>query len=187
MRACSCGLVLSSAIKSPRNASSDAEVDLADARHRAKPRLLRQAAAKNINEETEDNRTKIDIAVDWVADFSGSLSFLFLHMVWFFVWIILNVNPLVRSSLGGFDPFPFGLLTMSVSLEAIMLSVLVLLSQNRQIARDRVRNEIEYQVNLSAELKVAHLHEKIDKLQADVLQSLANLEKATGIRPTNAP
>lgn len=156
-------------------------------RLRETSRLLRQAAAKNINEETEDNRTKIDIAVDWVADFSGSLSFLFLHIVWFVVWIGLNVGPLARTGAGGFDPFPFGLLTMTVSLEAIMLSVLVLLSQNRQIARDRVRNEIEYQVNLSAELKVAHLHEKIDKLQVDVLQSLASLEKAAGIRPTHTP
>jgi uncharacterized membrane protein len=57
------------------------------------------------------------------------------------------------------DPFPFGLLTMVVSLEAIILSVFVLLSQNRQVARDRVRNDIEYQVNLKAELEIKQFHE----------------------------
>ena len=55
----------------------------------------------------------------------------------FTIWIALNVHPLSGSSFGGFDPFPFGLLTMAVSLEAIILSVFVLLSQNRQAERDR--------------------------------------------------
>lgn len=155
-------------------------------RLRETSRLLRHSASKDINEETEDNRTRLEVVVDWVADFSGSLSFLFIHVGLFFVWIILNVKPLVHSNLGGFDPFPFGLLTMAVSLEAIVLSVLVLLSQNRQIARDRVRNEIEYQVNLSAELKVAHLHEKLDSLQVDVLQRLTNIERASGGRSQEA-
>lgn len=154
-------------------------------RLRETSRLLRQSAAKNINEETEDNRSRVEAIADWVADFSGSLTFLFIHLGIFFVWIVLNVNPLVHSRMGGFDPFPFGLLTMSVSLEAIVLSVLVLLSQNRQIARDRVRNEIEYQVNLSAELKVAHLHEKVDHLQEELLGRIAGIERATGVRPTH--
>ncbi len=68
-----------------------------------------------------------------------------------------------------FDPFPFGLLTMAVSLEAIILSVFVLLSQNRQAAKERVRGDIEYDVNLKAELEIAHLHEKVDRLTSDVL------------------
>jgi uncharacterized membrane protein len=84
--------------------------------------------------------------------------------------------------LGGFDAFPFGLLTMCVSLEAIILSVFVLLSQNRQIQRDRVRNEIEYEVNLKAELEIAHMHEKVDHMHAEILGRLAGLEKA--LRPT---
>lgn len=151
-------------------------------RLRETSRLLRQTAAKDINEETEDNRSRVERIADWVADFSGSLEFLFIHLGIFFVWIVLNVEPLTRSRFGGFDPFPFGLLTMAVSLEAIVLSVLVLLSQNRQIARDRVRNEIEYQVNLSAELKVAHLHEKLDRFQVEVLQRLSQLERSKAAR-----
>jgi CRP/FNR family cyclic AMP-dependent transcriptional regulator len=70
-----------------------------------------------------------------------------------------------------------------VSLEAIILSVFVLLSQSRQVARDRVRNDIEYDVNLKAELEIAHLHEKFDHLHAEVLQRLSNIERHSK-RPT---
>jgi uncharacterized membrane protein len=119
--------------------------------------------------------------VDWIAAFSGSLSFLFLHVALFAVWIVLNVSPLSVSEVGGFDVFPFGLLTMCVSLEAIILSVFVLLSQNRQIARDSVRNDIEYEINLKAELEVAQLHEKFDRLYEQVTRRLANLERGTSL------
>jgi uncharacterized membrane protein len=138
-------------------------------------KLLRHTASRNINEETEDKRTKVMKVADWISDFSGSLPFLFIHIGIFFVWIILNAGPL--AVLGGWDPFPFGLLTMVVSLEAIILSVFVLLSQNRQVARDRVRNDIEYEVNLKAELEIAHMHEKVDHMHAEILQRLAKLEK----------
>jgi CRP/FNR family cyclic AMP-dependent transcriptional regulator len=156
-------------------------------RLRETSRLLRQSAAKDINEETEDKRSRIEQAADWVTEFSGSIPFLGIHIVLFTVWIALNVSPLDRLAVGGFDPFPFGLLTMAVSLEAIILSVLVMLSQNRQIARDRIRNDIEYQVNISAEAKVAHLHEKVDRLQEQVLARLAAIEKATGAPPPAKP
>jgi uncharacterized membrane protein len=71
---------------------------------------------------------------------------------------------------------------MAVSLEAIILSVFVLLSQNRQVARDRVRNDIEYDVNLKAELEIAHLHEKFDHLHAELLERLSTLEKSAKIQ-----
>jgi CRP/FNR family transcriptional regulator, cyclic AMP receptor protein len=132
-------------------------------RLRDSAKLLRHSVSRDINEETEDKRTTVMKVADWISEFSGSLEFLFIHLGIFFVWITLNTGPLGRS-VGGFDPFPFGLLTMVVSLEAIILSVFVLLSQNRQVARDRVRNDIEYQVNLKAELEIAHLHEKVDEL-----------------------
>jgi uncharacterized membrane protein len=150
-------------------------------------RLLRMAAAKDINEETEDHRSHIERAADWVTEFSGSIPFLLIHLVWFTVWIVLNVEPLASSDAGGFDPFPFGLLTMCVSLEAIILSVLVMLSQNRQVARDRIRNDIEYQVNVSAEAKVAHLHEKVDRLHEEVLARIQQLQARTpGAPPSGA-
>jgi uncharacterized membrane protein len=147
-------------------------------RVRASAKLLRRTASRNINEETEDKRTRVMRVADWISEFSGSLSFLFIHCALFAVWIGLNSGPLARTAVGGWDVFPYGLLTMAVSLEAIILSVFLLLSQNRQVARDRVRNDIEYQVNLKAELEIAHLHEKVDHLHAQILERLANIEQA---------
>jgi uncharacterized membrane protein len=141
--------------------------------------LLVRTASRNINDLEEDRRTRVMKIADWISEFSGSIPFLFIHIVIFFVWIILNVRPLSRTSLGNFDPFPFGLLTMVVSLEAIILSVFVLLSQNRQVARDRVRNDIEYNVNLKAELEIAHMHEKFDQMNADLLARLDALQKTS--------
>jgi uncharacterized membrane protein len=147
-------------------------------RQRETARLLRHTATRNVNDQTPDNRTPVMKAADWIAAFSGSMPFLGLHVLGFTVWIALNVAPLKDTRFGGFDPFPFGLLTMAVSLEAIILSVFVLLSQNRQVERERVRNDIEYDVNLKAELEIAHLHEKLDHLHEEVLARLASLERA---------
>ncbi len=139
--------------------------------------LLRHTASRNVNEEAEDRRTTVERWADWIAEFSGSISFLMLHVVFFAVWILLNVNWLPGWKPPMFDPFPFGLLTMVVSLEAIILSVFVLLSQNRQAAKDRVRGDIEYEVNLKAELEVAELHQKIDRLHAEALGRLDELRR----------
>jgi uncharacterized membrane protein len=136
--------------------------------------LLRRSASRNINQEAEDRRTPTMKVADWIATASGSIPFLLIHCVIFAVWIVLNVG---WVKFGDFDPFPFGLLTMVVSLEAIILSVFVLLSQNRQAARERVRNDIEYEVNLKAEMEIVHLHEKIDHMHAEVLGRLAGIEK----------
>jgi uncharacterized membrane protein len=146
-------------------------------RFRETARLMRRLAARDINEEVEEKRTPVGRIADWISEFSGSFSFLFLHCLIFGVWIGLNTGPLERTSIGGWDPFPFGFLTMCVSLEAILLSVFVLLSQNRQVARDRLRNDIEYRVNLKAELEIAHLHEKLDHMNAEILDRLAALER----------
>jgi len=148
-------------------------------RIRETAKLLRHSVSRDINEDIEDKRTRVMKVADWISEFSGSLEFLFIHLGLFFVWIVLNVGPLARTGLGNFDPFPFGLLTMVVSLEAIILSVFVLLSQNRQVARDRVRNDIEYQVNLKAELEIGHLHEKVDHFHQEVMRRLSVLEKAS--------
>jgi len=145
-------------------------------RLRESSRLLRGSASRNVNIEHEDRRSLVQKGADWISDFSGSLPFLFIHIGMFAFWIGMNVEPLA-SSIGGWDPYPFGLLTMSVSLEAIILSVFVLLSQNRQIARDRVRNDIEYDINLKAELEIAQLHEKFDQLYEQLQKRLANLER----------
>jgi uncharacterized membrane protein len=145
--------------------------------------LLRQTASRNVNQEVDDTRTTVQRIADWIAEFSGSLTFLFLHLLWFFSWIMLNTR-LVQSidipwvqAMTGFDPFPYGLLTMTVSLEAIVLSVFVLLSQSRQVAKDKIRGDIEYDVNLKAELEIAQLHEKMDRLYGEALARMERIEK----------
>lgn len=144
--------------------------------------LLRNTATRNVNEEVEDNRTRVMKTADWIADFSGSLPFLFMHVGLFFFWIIFNVHVLPW---GDFDPFPFGLLTMVVSLEAIILSVFVLLSQNRQVARDRIQGDVEYDVNLKSEMQIEHLHEKFDRFTEVALERLERIERRS-LRPPNS-
>jgi len=140
---------------------------------------LRHTATRNVNEEVEDKRTVVQKSADWIAEFSGSIAFLGIHVVWFLVWILANVGWL--PGIPEFDPFPFGLLTMIVSLEAIMLSVFVLLSQNRQAEKDHVRADIEYDVNLKAELEIAQLHEKMDRLHAEVTRRLEQVARKIAV------
>ena len=143
-------------------------------RLRTSSERLRQTATRNVNEETEDKRSRVQKGADWIAEFSGSITFLMIHVVWFTVWVIINSVKL--PIIPQFDPFPFGFLTLTVSLEAIFLSVFVLLSQNRQAAKDRVRSDIEYDVNLKAELEIVQLHEKMDRLTSDVLLRLEQIQ-----------
>ena len=135
--------------------------------------LLRTRVSRNVNEEMQEHLTTLQKISDWIAWFSGSMSFLLLNLFWFGSWILVNVAPF---GVPHFDPFPFGLLTMIVSLEAIFLSCFVLISQNRQSEKDHVRSDIEYEVNIKAELEVAHLHEKVDQIHEEMLRRLTRLE-----------
>ena len=153
-----------------------AAIDLLSAmarRLRVSAERLRHTASRNVNLAAEDNRTAVQKAADWIADFSGSIPFLVLHFLFFASWILMNVKLIPGAPM--FDAYPFGLLTMLVSLEAIFLSVFVLLSQNRQAAKERIRGDIEYEVNIKAEMEVAHLHEKVDLLNANTADSAARI------------
>ena len=144
-------------------------------RHRETVERLRHTATRNVNEEHEDQRTLLQKSADWIAGFAGSIPFLLIHVGVFAFWIAVNCVHI--PGVPQFDPYPFGFLTLAVSLEAIFLSVFVLLSQNRQAAKDRVHADIEYDVNLKAELEIAHLHEKIDRLTGDVLVRLDRVHR----------
>lgn len=141
--------------------------------------LLQARVSRNANEEAivHDKGNIVMRVADWVAAFSGSITFLVLHAFFFTFWIVFN------GTSWAFDPFPYNLLTMTVSLEAIMLSTLLLFSSNRSAARDAIRNNIEYDVNLKAELEVAHLHEKNDAMHAEMNERFARIEKALNIAP----
>ena len=136
--------------------------------------LLRTRVSRNVNEEIEEHSTPLQRVADWIAWFSGSMPFLMINAAWFIIWITLNT---AHTGVPQFDPYPFGLLTMIVSLEAIFLSCFVLVSQNRQAEKDRVRSDIEYEVNIKAELEVTHLHEKTDRIYENMLARFAKLEK----------
>ena len=151
------------------------------ARHRQTVERLRHTATRNVNEEIEDKRTVVQKSADWIAAFAGSIPFLLIHVGLFAFWLVANWARI--PGIPQFDPYPFGFLTLAVSLEAIFLSVFVLLSQNRQAAKDRVHADIEYDVNLKAELEIAHLHEKLDRLTGDIL---AQLDRVHRLLPASA-
>jgi uncharacterized membrane protein len=96
-----------------------------------------------------------DRVADQVTGFAGSLSFIYIHTAWFAFWIAVNAGVFGASLV--FDDFPYGLLTMVVSLEAIFLSTFVLVSQNRQAARSDIRSDLDFENNLRSEIWAVHI------------------------------
>ncbi len=137
--------------------------------------LLRGRVTRNANEEIKQDLSWGQRLANFIAEFSGSMPFLFINAAMFAVWILLNVN--IIPGFVPFDPYPFGFLTMAVSLEAIFLSIFVLLAQNLIAAKDRIRADIEYEINLKAELEIAYLHEKFDHMNAEMLGQLEQIKK----------
>jgi uncharacterized membrane protein len=146
--------------------------------------LLKTRVSRNVNEEVEEHLSALQRVADWIAWFSGSMPFLAINLIWFVGWIAVNT---MHLGVAQFDPYPFGLLTMIVSLEAIFLSCFVLISQNRQAEKDHVRSDVEYEVNIKAELEVAHLHEKTDRIYTEMLERFTRLEKQLAPRESPAP
>jgi CRP/FNR family transcriptional regulator, cyclic AMP receptor protein len=136
--------------------------------------LLRRRVSRNVNEIVDEKLTLGQRLADIIADFSGSIPFLLMNVAFFLFWLVWNAFPEIA-----FDPFPFGLLTMIVSLEAIFLSIFVLVSQNRQADKDRIRNELDYQVNLKAELGVSTLLRETDALKDMIADIDARLSRAS--------
>ncbi len=97
-----------------------------------------------------------------ITVFSGSMLYVILHVIWFGIWIPVNLN---LFGMKAFDPFPFSLLTMMVSLEAIFLSAFVLISQNKQAAQADKRAKIDLQINMMAEREVTKLIEMVAEIQ----------------------
>ena len=97
---------------------------------------------------------------DSVTSFSGSIPFVYSHIIFFAAWVAVNLN--LIPGLKPFDPFPFGFLTMLVSLEAIFLSTFVLISQNRQAQVSDRRADLDLQINLLAEYEITKLLQLTD-------------------------
>jgi len=136
--------------------------------------ILRTRVSQNPNDAEEKRLSLGQRMADMIADFSGSINFLLLNAVAFSFWIVWNsVGPGALH----FDPYPYQFLTMSVSLEAIFLSIFVLISQNRQGAKDRLKAELDYQVDVKAELEMStmavtlrDMHHQLHQIQRDVRQ-----------------
>jgi CRP-like cAMP-binding protein len=150
-------------------------------RLREADRLLGSRAQASPNQAVEERLTPVQRIADFAAAFSGSFTFLFVHLVWFAAWVLANMR--LIPGVTPFDPYPFGLLTMVVSLEAIFLSCMVLISQNRQASKDRIRSDVEYDANIRAGLEVTQLHVKVDAVYEQFGTRLAALERAVTGRP----
>ncbi|MGW0945360.1 DUF1003 domain-containing protein [Streptomyces sp. NPDC002623] len=96
-----------------------------------------------------------DRIADAITTFAGTMAFVYLHALWFTVWIVCNEGVFGEAAV--WDPYPFGLLTMIVSLEAIFLSTFVMVSQNRQAARENVRADLDFETNVRSEVWAVHM------------------------------
>lgn len=115
----------------------------------------RRRVIKSFKAKADAKRTPAEKFADLLTAKFGSVAFLTINFIWFAVWIVINVGWV--PSIEPFDPFPFGLLTMVVSLEAIGLAIIVLISQNREARISELREEIELQLNTVAEGELTKL------------------------------
>lgn len=112
----------------------------------------KRQVVRSFEAKMSQQRSFAERAADSLNYIFGDLRFATLHIIWFAVWFLWNVGAI--PGLVPFDPFPFGLLTMIVSLEAIFLSIFVLISQNREAKIDKLRSEVDLQINLTAEQEI---------------------------------
>lgn len=118
--------------------------------------------ALNKNEEIRKFHTLGDRISDKVTSIAGSIPFLLLNLAWFTAWLLVNTGQFGERAI--FDKFPFGLLTTAVSLEAIILSTFVLISQNRQSKLERLRSELDYRTDLQSEADIETILSMLERL-----------------------
>jgi len=137
--------------------------------------FIRRTVTRNVNDVAAERGTLLTRLADSVPAFTGSLASLAFHALFFGAWIAINVS-LIRS-VRAFDPYPFEFMSVIISVEAIFLTLFVLTSQNRQRTRDRIRSDIEFESAMNTELKIAYLHEKIDRLTEAQYELLVNTQR----------
>jgi len=133
-----------------------------------------EVLARNVDAEFEEEWTFGERLADKIAAFGGSWAFLMSFGAFIALWIGMNVFVLVRHPP---DPYPFILLNLVLSCLASIQAPIIMMSQNRQEAKDRVRSQHDYQVNLKAELEIRHLHDKIDHLLSHQWDRLAHIQE----------
>ena len=118
--------------------------------------------AENVNEIFSESLSFGQRTADAVAAFGGSWKFIGLFFAFIFIWIVINSIWLVSGKV--FDPYPFILLNLGLSSLAAFQAPIIMMSQNRQAAKERVKQDASYEINLKLELQMLRLHEKIDQL-----------------------
>jgi len=132
-----------------------------------------EMVAENTEAEFEVKRTFGERLSDHLANFGGSWSFLIIFAGVLCVWMAFNVIAAKEQ----FDPYPFILLNLVLSCVAAVQAPIIMMSQKRQEAKDRLRSENDYRVNLKAELEIRHLHEKIDHILTRQWERLAEIQQ----------
>ena len=120
-------------------------------------------AVANLRAAAERSKTREERLADLITRSAGSMAFVYAHTAWFIVWMVVNVG---EDPLLGFDPYPFGLLTMIVSLEAIFLSTFVMISQNRMSEASDRRADLDLQIDMLSEYEVTRLLRLVDAIAA---------------------
>jgi uncharacterized membrane protein len=140
--------------------------------------------ARSLKSRIDASRTRLERVADWTSELFGSNGFLIVNVAWFVGWCAWNSG--LIPGLVPFDPFPFGLLTMVVSLEAILLSIFVLIAQNRAERGNELRAEVDLQVDLITESELTKVLEIVAKLAAKQgLDLSGDAELAEMLSPTN--
>jgi len=133
-----------------------------------------QVLSTNIDKEFEQEWTLGERLADRIASFGGSWTFLIIFAIFITAWITMNSFVLFSHPV---DPYPFILLNLLLSCLAAIQAPIIMMSQNRQEAKDRLRSQHDYQVNLKAELEIRHLHEKIDHLLSRQWERLVKIQE----------
>jgi len=147
-------------------------------RLRKSDEVIRRTVTRNANDVSAEQGTLLTRIADAVPAMIGNLPSTLAHGLFFGGWIVINLG--LFRGFKVFDPYPFGLMSDIVSLEAIILTLFVLTSQNRQRARDRIRSDIEFETSINTEMKIAYLHEKIDRMSEGQYELLVNTQKLLG-------
>ena len=137
-------------------------------------RRSRGHAARNVHAEHEARLTLGERVADDLAHFVGSWPFILVFLALCALWVVLNAVLLVARA---WDPYPFILLNLFLSLLAGLQAPVIMMSQNRQEARDRLRSEADYEVNLKAELEIEELHTKLNELRERQWQELLAIQQ----------
>ncbi len=145
----------------------------------ASRRMIRSMKAK-----ADAKRTFSEKFADWITTRTGSITFFILNILWFTAWIVINLEFI--PGIKAFDPYPFGLLTTIVSLEAIVLAIFVLISQNRQAMVDDLREEVDLQVDIITEQELTKLLRiLIVYLEKNGMDLTQDKELESMLKPTN--